>query len=446
MDDRPRATLRPPDATAITVGIVLGAGIFKTPSLVAAGVGSPAELIGVWIAGALVALVGALCYAELAAAHPHAGGDYHYIRLAFGERLAFLYAWSRLAVIQTGSIAVLAFVAGDYLSAVAPLGPASSAIYAALAVAVVTAINWAGVRHGARAQNWLTLVEVSGLVLVIAAGLFLAPAAPAAPAPAAGGGGVGLAMVFVLLTYGGWNEAAYLSAELEGGGRRIGRVLVISIAVIAALYVLANLAYLRALGLGGMAGSQAVAVDVMRSGFGPVGAGAVALAVAVASLTSANATAITGARSAYALGRDVPSLGRLGRWHGPSGSPRNALVAQGAVALLLVLAGAFVRDGFQLAVEYTAPVFWFFFLLAGLSLFVLRQREPDRPRPFRVPGYPVTPALFCLANAYLLWSSVAYTGWGALVGVAVVAVGVVLIPFLRERTPSDPEVNRCSVS
>lgn len=431
----PRATLRPRDAVAITIGIVLGAGIFRTPSLVAAGVGDAATLIGVWVAGAIVALIGALCYAELAAAYPQAGGDYRYIRRAFGERLAFLYAWSRLAVIQTGSIAVLAFVAGDYLSAIAPLGPASPAMYAALAVVGVTAVNWLGVRQGAGAQNWLTLLEVSGLMLVIVAGLFLAPAAPAAPPPpGAGNGGLGLVMVFVLLTYGGWNEAAYLSAELEGGGRRVGRVLLVSILGLAALYVLANLAYLRALGLGGVAGSDALAVDVMRSALGPVGAAAVGLAVAVAALTSANATAITGARSAYALGRDVPALDWLGRWHGPSGSPRNALLAQGAVALLLVGAGAFARDGFQLAVEYTAPVFWFFFTLAALSLFILRRREPDRTRPFRVPLYPFTPALFVLANAYLLWSSLAYTGWGALVGVAVMASGAFLLPFLRSRT------------
>lgn len=426
-----RTTLRERDALAITVGMVLGAGIFRTPSLVATNVGSPAALLGVWAAGAIVALVGALCYAELAAAYPHPGGDYHYIGRAFGGRVAYLCAWARLLVIQTGSIAVLAYVFGDYSSAALPLGPASSTVYAALAVVGVTAVNWLGVRRGVGAQNWLTLVEVSGLMLVIIAGLLIAPAAPATAPPASGGGGLGAAMVFVLLTFGGWNEAAYLSAELKGGGRRVGRVLFGGLAAIAALYLLANLAYLRALGLGGMAGSDAVAVAVMREAFGPAGATIVAVAVAVASLTSANATAITGSRSAYALGRDVPALGWLGRWDEASGSPRNALFAQGAAALLLVVAGAWARDGFQLAVEYSAPVFWFFFLLAGMSLFVLRRREPERARPFRVPGYPVVPALFCLANAWLLWSSLVYAGRGALVGAAVVAAGALLLPVVQ---------------
>jgi basic amino acid/polyamine antiporter, APA family len=439
-DDGPRPLLRARDGVAITVGIVLGAGIFRTPSLVAGGVDSATTLMLVWAAGALVALGGALCYAELASAYPHAGGDYHYLRRAFGGRLAFLYAWARLTVIQTGSVVILAYVFGDYLSEVVSLGPNSSAIYAALAVVGITFVNWLGVRQGTRTQNWLTLTEVAGLALVIVAGLLLAPEAEAGPPPtgSGSGGSLGLVMVFVLLTYGGWNEAAYVSAELRDGQRRMARVLVLSIGIIAALYLLANLAYLRALGLSGMASSEAVAADVMRAAFGAGGAAVIAVVVAVAALTSANATVVTGARSAYALGRDVPALGFLGRWDGVSGSPRNALVAQGIIALLLVLAGAFARDGFQLAVEYTAPVFWLFFLLVGVALFVLRHRAPHIARAFRVPFYPVLPLIFCVVNAYLLWSSLAYTGWGALVGVAVLATGALLLPFLKPATMKEP--------
>jgi len=434
----PRLSLRGRDAVAIVVGIVLGAGIFRTPSLVAGGVDGATTLMLVWAAGALIALVGALCYAELASAYPHTGGDYHYLHLAFGARLAFLYAWARLAVIQTGSVAVLAYVFGDYLSEVAPLGRHGPAVYAALAVVGITLVNWLGVRQGTRAQNWLTITEVVGLVLVIVAGLLLAPGADPGPAtPATDRGSLGLVMVFVLLTYGGWNEAVYVSAELRDGRRRMARVLVIGLGIIAALYLLANLAYLRALGLAGMASSDAVAADVMRAAFGTGGAVAISVVVAVAALTSANATVLTGARSAYALGRDVPALGFLGRWDETSGSPRNALVAQGAIALALVATGAFARDGFELAVEYTAPVFWFFFLLAGVALFVLRARAPDAARPFRVPFYPVLPLIFCGANAYLLWSSLAYTGWGALVGVAVLAAGALLLPLLNHASAKE---------
>lgn len=436
-DHVPQRTLRARDAVAITVGIVLGAGIFRTPSLVAGGVGSGWALMAVWVAGALIAGVGALCYAELASAYPDAGGDYQFLRLAFGDRFAFLYGWARLMVIQTGSAVVIAFVLGDYVSELLRLGPYSSAIYAGAVTLLLTGINWLGVRQGTGAQNWLTVLEVAGLVTVIVAGLLLAPAAGSAPVAVTVTGertSLGLVMVFVLLTYGGWNEAAYLSAELRGGGRRVARVLFLSLGLLAILFVLANAAYLRALGLAGMAGSQAVGADVMRAAFGAPGATLIAIVVAVSTLTSVNATLFTGARSAYALGRDVPALRLLGRWHGPSGMPRAALLVQGAIGTALCVAGAFARDGFQLAVEYTAPVFWFFFLAIGVALFVLRRRGGSAPGAFRVPFYPVTPALFCLVNAWLLWSSLAYTGWGALVGVGVVAGGAVLLASPRLRT------------
>lgn len=437
----PRPTLRTRDAVAMTVGIVLGAGIFRTPSLVAGGVSSELMLMAVWLAGGLVALIGALCYAELASAFPHAGGDYHYLRRAFGGRIAFLYAWARLAVIQTGSVAILCFVFGDYLAALAPLGPNGSAIYAALAVIALTAINWLGVQQASRTQNLLTLLEVGGLAIIIVAGLALAPAAP--PPPPAGasapGNAIGLVMVFVLLTYGGWNEAVYITSELRGGPRKMVRVLLLGIGIITTLYLLANLAYVEALGLDGMAASDAVAAELMRRAAGDTGAVIITIAVVIAALTSANATIFTGARSTYALGRDMPALRFLGHWNSPKGTPGNALLVQGAVSLLLVIGGAFARDGFQTAVEYTAPVFWFFFLLVGISLFVLRRREPDTPRPFRVPLYPLTPILFCAVNAWLLWSSLAYTGWGALVGAGVLAAGIVLLFLFPSTSKEAPE-------
>lgn len=420
-----RRTLRASDVFALTVGIVIGAGIFRTPALVAGVSGDASVMILAWIAGGLLSIVGALCYAEMAAAWPHVGGDYHFIGRAFGQRVAFLYAWARLAVIQTGSLALLSFIVGDYLQILLPLGAFGPAIWAGIAVIAVSAVNWLGVRWGTQAQRWLTLAEVIGLVAIIIAGFSLAPPA-AVPSPP-GGGALGLVMVFVLLSYGGWSEAAYVSAEMKDPPKRIAAILCAALALVTALYVLVNLALLNGLGLAGMAGNDAVAAEVMRRAFGPAGAAAISAAVAVAALTSANATAITGGRTACALGQRVAPLRWLGQWDARRDTPGNALVAQGAVALLLVVAGGWQRDGFQLAVEYTAPVFWLFLLLAGLSLFILRRSEPDTPRPFRVPLYPVLPAIFCATTAYLLWSSLAYTGWGALAGVAVLVVGALLL-------------------
>jgi amino acid transporter len=426
----PRQLLRGRDVLAITIGVVIGAGIFRTPALVAGQASSETMLLLAWVAGGLLSIVGALCYAELASAYPSMGGDYHFLRRAFGQRLGFLYAWARLTVIQTGSLALLAYLFGDYLAAVLPLGRAGPSIYAAGAVVAITAINWIGVQWGVRTQRWLTVAEVLGLVAVIAAGLMLTPA-DAAPGPLAGEGSLGLMMVFVLLTFGGWSEAVYVSAEVRDARGRLGWLMVGALALITLLYLLVNLAFLNALGLAGMAASDAVATEVMRRSAGEVGAALISALVAVAAITSANATAMTGARTACALGRGFPALHWLGRWNTSRDTPANALLAQGAIALLLVLAGAFARDGFQLAVEYTAPVFWFFLLLVGAALFVLRVREPERERPITVPFYPVLPAIFCLTSAYLLYSSIAYTGAGALVGIAILCAGALLLPFLR---------------
>jgi basic amino acid/polyamine antiporter, APA family len=439
----PHGTLRLHEVVAMTIGIVIGAGIFRTPSLVAANTTSTSMVALAWVLGGVVSLVGALCYAELATAYPHTGGDYHYLRRAFGARVSFLFAWARLSVIQTGSIALLAFVFGDYATQIFSLGELSSPLYAALVILTLTGLNVLGLRHGVSAQNWLTSLEVLGLAAVIVTGLVFAPPLPAAtPAPPAAlqtppaPSSFGLAMVFVLLTYGGWNEAVYLSAELRDTRRQMVRALVWSLLTITVLYVLANWAYLNALGRTGMAQSEAIASEVMRRAFGGAGSAMISLLVAISALTSINATVFTGARASFALGRDFPALAFLGRWSERARTPVNALLVQGAVALALVFGGAWTRKGFETIVEYTAPVFWCFFLLTGIALFVLRRKEPQAPRPFRVPFYPLTPLLFCATSAYLLYSSLAYTGVGALVGVAVLAIGMMILAVIHSPTLS----------
>jgi amino acid transporter len=242
---------------------------------------------------------------------------------------------------------------------------------------------------------------------------------------------VGLALIFVLLTYGGWNEAAYLSVEIKGARRRFVWVLVWSLGIVTCLYVLANWAYVRGLGLRNMAMSETVAAELLQRTMGERGAQVISIVIMLAALTSANASIITGARSNYALGQDFPLFAALGRWRGQANTPTNALLAQGTIALALVLLGLATRTGFETMVEYTAPVFWFFFLLTGVSLIVLRWREPGIDRPFRVPFFPLTPLLFCATSAYLLYSSLVYTGIGAFVGVAVLCVGGLLLVLAR---------------
>lgn len=434
---KPKPVLTVVDAVVIIVGIVVGAGIFRTPALVAAHTGSWELFISVWVLGGVVSLIGALCYAELSTTFPNTGGDYHFLMRAFGRGFAFLFAWARMSIIQTGSIALLAYIVGDYIAQLQSIGPYSSAIYAGLVVVLLTFINILGIKSGTQTQKILVGIQFSGLFLLVLSGFLISPSETilaeipmdSSSPPMA----VGLAMVFVLLTFGGWSEAGYISAELRKGSRKMVAVLIISIVVITGIYLLINLAFLKILGIDGLAASQAPAIDLMRATTGEIGVVFIGILVAIAALTSANATIFTGARTNYALGRDFQFFSILSKWNTKTSSPINAFIIQGLIALLLIIIGASTRNGFESMVEFTAPVFWFFFLAIGVALFVLRIKEPQVKRPFKVPLYPVTPIVFCIVCAYLLYSSLMYTGIGALVGVVVLALGIFFFFFIRKQ-------------
>lgn len=422
----PRQLLKLPDAVALIVGIVIGAGIFQTPALVASQAGNDITVLMLWLAGGVVSVIGALCYAELATTYPDIGGVYFYLKRAFGGAIAFLFAWARLTVIQTGSITLLAFVFGDYASQLWRLGSFSTSVYAAGVITLLTALNLFGLRQGKWTQNLLSLAKVLGLLLVVMFGLRATGDSVVTPEPTSSGNW-GLAMVFVLLSYGGWNEAAYIAAEIQNRQRNILRSLLWSLSIITAIYLLINWAYLQGLGLANMAQSQAVAADLMRSVAGEPGALFISFLIAISTLGAINATIFTGARTNYALGKDFALFGFMGRWQPNPSTPSSALLVQAAMALGLVILGTFTRKGFETMVDYTAPVFWFFFLLSGISLIVLRTKDSKITRPFPVPLYPLTPILFCMVCGYLLYSSLVYTNIGAMAGVGVVATG---IPFL----------------
>jgi APA family basic amino acid/polyamine antiporter len=448
----PREVIGLGEAIALIVGVVIGAGIFKAPSMVASMTGDATWMFAAWALGGAMSIAGALCYAELSTAYANVGGDYHFLYRAYGRKVSFLFAWARFSVIATGSIALLGFVFGDYMNRVLPLGPAGAALYAAAAIIVLSWLNMRSVKTGTFAQAWLTLIEVGGLLLIVLAALFLVGNGTPGPAPPTALPGApvvpasfGLAMVFVLLTYGGWNEAAYLSAELTDARRNMVRALVFSLLIITVLYLLVTWAYWKGLGLAGMSRSDAIAADLLRVAFGPAGATIISLIIAIAAITSINATIIVGARSSYAAGRDWPVLARLAVWDPRLGTPANALRVQCGAALLLVLVGAWTGTGFKSMVEFTAPVFWLFFLLSGVSLFVLRIREPHAARPFKVPLFPLLPLAFCAMCAYMLWASLSYVysqtlgGLNAAwIGVAVLAVGAMLLLLLNGRQPPRP--------
>lgn len=439
----PRQTLSVFDGLVMVVGMVVGIGIFATPSLVAQFAGNSFNYLALWLVGGLLALNGALCYAELATRFPSAGGEYNFLSRAYGRNPALLFAWARCSVIQTGSIALVAFVYGDYAQSLLPLGAYGAALHAGFIVIVFTAINMAGTFQGALAQKIFTSMDLIALGLILLAGAVLVfsggNAAPvSAAAPAAGGGGmIGLAIVFVMLTLGGWNESAYLSAELKDAKRNMVRVLVISILLVTALYFAVAFVFLKALGFEALTKSSAVAADVMGAAFGPAGAKAIALFICGAAISTLNATIFTGGRIYYALGRDLPWLATFGRWNREGENPANAFLLQGAVALGLVLLAAIIgENGFRTMVDYTAPVFWLFMTLVAVSLFVFRHRGAGETGGYRVPLYPVTPVIFVATCLYMLYSSVDYVREGTWLGLLMLAAGVPLL-FLRGRSASD---------
>jgi amino acid transporter len=435
--------LSPIGAVAIIVGIVIGAGIFKTPSMVAGITGDVGWALTIWVAGALISLMGALCYAELATTYPHAGGDYHFLTRAYGKNVSFLYGWAKAMVINTGSIALLAFVFGDYMTKVLPLGANSTIYWAALIVITLTLINLIGIHASAGIQTLLTILEVCGLAAIIVAGfgMFGNPLPPVDnPSVFSSNpplGMLGLGMVFVLLTFGGWNESAYISAELKGTSKTIVTVIVASLAVITVIYLLVNIALINGLGLKALASSKAAPADLLGLAFGPLGEKLLGLFVAIAALTSINATMIVGARTNYAMGEDWQGLSKMGRWESTRGSPSFAYLVQGVISLALVGFGALQSDGFEAMVEFTAPVFWVFLFLVGLGLFILRYKD-DAVRPFKVPLYPITPLIFCGSCGYLAYSSIMYAHSKGAVAISmyVMIAGVVALIFLRLKKAS----------
>jgi len=396
------------DSTCIIVGIIIGAGIYQMAPDIAAGAHYWWGVIAIWIVGGLLSLFGALGYAELATAYPKEGGDYVYLSRAYGSWAGFLFGWGQLAIIRPGDIAVMAFAFATYARTIydpfAAHPQYSQRAFAASAVIILTIINIIGVKESKWTQNLLTTVKALGLLAIVGVAVIAPRPASSATAEPVNHLPLSLALIFVLFTYGGWNEMAYVAAEVKNPHRNIVRALVLGAVVVTVLYLLVNGAFLYTLGYAGLANSKAVATDSVSTVFPKIGGRLISALVCISALGAVSGLIFTGARISYALGAEHRAFRLVGKWHGRTGTPVWALLVQGIIAVgLIVVLGSFVDT-----LLYTAAPVYAFYLATSVAVIVLRFKEPNVERPYRVTGYPFTTIIFCAVCAFLIYSAVTY--------------------------------------
>jgi len=401
-------TLGRRDLILIVVGTVIGSGIFTVPGAVLRQTqGDVGVALLVWLLGGGLTLIGALCYGELGAMLPEAGGGYVYIREAFGRLPAFLLGWTLFLVVGTGSIATLAVAFANYLGQLIPLTPTQGKLAAVVMIAVVAAVNIKGTRDSARVQGWSTGVKVAAILIVSGAGLVLGHGLPAARAHAFTTAadlqmllGIGYATIGVLWAYEGWSNAAANAGEVIDPQRNFAWGMGTGTAALIGIYVFANVGYLAALGPG-VAATDTVTADVVRMLFGSAAARLVAAAILVSMFSATNGLILTTSRVYYAMAGDGLFFRRLAEVHPRFGTPALAIAAGSVWAMLLAVTGRF-EDLFT----YVIFAAWIFYALGVAAVPVLRARRPDAIRPYRVPGYPVTPWLFVIAAGAIVVSTI----------------------------------------
>ncbi|HLI66551.1 MAG TPA: APC family permease [Caulobacteraceae bacterium] len=434
--DAPKRHLGAMHAMVLALGMIMTTDTLRTAPTVALNLGSWG-FYETWVLGGLVSMVGAFCYVEMATAFPDPGGDYNFLTKAYGRSVGFLFAWSRFSIMHTGWVALMAFLFADYAGALFGLDHLGRTAFALATVAAMTGLNLMHVRLGFITQAGLIGLVTLGFAAVVAAAVVLAAtgalphAAPAAPASAPSLGRFTVALIYIFLAYGGWSDAATLSAEVRNDRRGMLVAIMGSLALLMAIYLALNAAMMIGLTPAGLAASSAPAADLMGRAFGPLGKTLIVVVVGVSTIASINSTLIVGARTTYAVARDTPLIAAIGRWHGGRGVPARAVLVEGAFAMLLVVAGGFAQSGFNAMVDYMTPVYWAFIALSMGALMILRRRHRDAPRAVRTPLYPLFPASFLLLALYMFLSSLFDLGVGAIYGAGVMAVGGVILVLLR---------------
>jgi APA family basic amino acid/polyamine antiporter len=418
------------DATMIVMGGIIGAGIFVNPAVVARNVHTPFLVLGAWLIGGMIALIGAFVYAELAALRPRVGGQYAYLRDAYHPIVAFLYGWTLLLVVQTGGMAGAAIIFGRYFCELFGLS-ISEQVVATLALAILTAVNCLGVRAGSNVQSALMLVKLVAIALLIGVGCFgpvkTNPTGVELPADSGGFAGLARAMAPVLFAYGGWQTASFVSGEMRDPRRDLPRGLVIGVIGVIICYVLVSYSCVRVLGVADLARTSVPASEVMRHAFGERGAQVIAAGIAISTLGFLSQSILTAPRVYYAMARDGVFFKGVGYLNPKTRVPTVAIVLQGICAAVIAFTGRYDQ-----ILNYVVAIDVLFFGLTGASLLIFRARLPkESEEHVRVPWHPVTTGVFVLACWAISISTVIQFPRNAGIGVGILAIGALVYPLWR---------------
>ena len=419
-------TLGLKDLIFLIIGTVIGSGIFIVPGVVLRQTnGSITVAMLVWLAGGILSLLGALTYGELSAMNPKVGGLYIFIRDGFGSLPAFLYGWTLFFVISSGSVATLAVAFSSYLGEIVPLSPMVAKLAAITMIVIVTVVNVIGTRESANLQDWTTAIKVTAILvmslLLFVLGHGFATVSSVSPANVGAKSifsGVGFAMIGVLWAYEGWQYVTFSAGEAINAQRNFPRSLLIGSASLIGIYLLANLAYLAALGPTKAAQTNAVASAAMTAVAGPAASKLVTLAILISIFSATNGITLTAPRVYYAMARDGVFFHQLARIHPRFRTPAFAVIAGSAWAIILAATGTFEQ-----LLTYVVFTGWLFYALGAASIFIYRRRTLDRELPYRVPGFPWTPLLFIIAAAALVLNTIVTQFDRAAIGLGIVLIG-----------------------
>jgi APA family basic amino acid/polyamine antiporter len=422
------------ETTAIVMGVMIGTAVFIVPAEITREVGSPRAALAVWAVGGLLSLFGALSFAELAAMMPQAGGQYVYLREAYGSLIGFLCGWTFFWAAQSGGISVLAVGFAQYLGDFFPLSPWQQKAAAAASIVLFTAINYRGVREGGRVQSLLTGLKVGAIAALIILGYVLVAGppkgVPSLPAPRGAGflASFGVAMVAALWAYDGWNTCTFAAAEVKRPERNLPLALILGTGGVVVIYLGLNLVYYHVLTLPEIAQSPRVAADAAVRIFGRAGSYMVSLAIIICTLGSLNGSILAAPRVYYAMAQD----GLFFRWcaavHPRFRTPHVALIVQGLWAVLVVAMGTYEQ-----LFTYVIFAAWVFNGLAGFAVIILRRKRPDLPRPYRVFGYPVVPIVFVLTSTWFIVNTLVEKPVESGIGSLIVALGVPVYLIWKRR-------------